>query len=48
MTHKITLLPGDGIGPEVADAAIQIIEATGVPVEWEIFAAPLENGKRVG
>ena len=48
MTHKITLLPGDGIGPEVADAATQIIEASGVSVEWEVFAAPLENGKRVG
>ena len=48
MTHKITLLPGDGIGPEVANAARQIIEAAGVSIEWEIFSAPLENGKRVG
>src|SRR5271165_3500564 len=48
MTHKITLLPGDGIGPEVANAATQIVEASGVSVEWEVFAAPLENGKRVG
>src|SRR5580658_662743 len=48
MTHRITLLPGDGIGPEVADATTQIIEAAGVSVEWEIFAAPLEDGKRVG
>ena len=48
MTHKITLLPGDGIGPEVANAAKQIIEASGVSVEWEVFSAPLEEGKRVG
>src|SRR6266852_1524690 len=48
MTHKITLLPGDGIGPEVATAATQIVEASGVSVEWEVFAAPLEDGKRVG
>jgi isocitrate dehydrogenase (NAD+) len=48
MTHKITLLPGDGIGPEVADAARHVIEAAGVSVEWEVFSAPLENGKRVG
>ncbi len=48
MTHKITLLPGDGIGPEVADAATQIVEATGVSVEWEVFAALLKDGKRVG
>src|SRR6266849_2960156 len=48
MAHKITLLPGDGIGPEVATAATQIVEASGVSVEWEVFAAPLKNGKRVG
>jgi isocitrate dehydrogenase (NAD+) len=48
MTHKITLLPGDGIGPEVANAATQIVEAAGVSVEWEVFAAPLKDGKRVG
>jgi isocitrate dehydrogenase (NAD+) len=48
MTHKITLLPGDGIGPEVAYAARQIVEASGVSVEWEVIAAPLEGGKRVG
>ena len=48
MTHEITLLPGDGIGPEVADAARQIVEASGVSVEWEVFAAPLKDGKRVG
>src|SRR5579864_6569660 len=48
MTHKITLLPGDGIGPEVAKAATKIVEASGVSVEWEVFAAPLEGGKRVG
>src|SRR5579863_7750808 len=48
MNHKITLLPGDGIGPEVADAATQIVEASGVSVQWEVFAAPLQDGKRVG
>lgn len=34
MAHKITLLPGDGIGPEVVDAAITVLEATGVAFEW--------------
>jgi isocitrate dehydrogenase len=33
--RKITILPGDGIGPEVVDAALAIIEATGAPVEFE-------------
>jgi isocitrate dehydrogenase (NAD+) len=42
MTHKITLIPGDGIGPEVTQAAIRILEATGVKFEWESFAAGAE------
>ena len=33
--RKITVLPGDGIGPEVVDAALAIVQATGVPVEFE-------------
>ena len=39
MTHKVTLIPGDGIGPEVMPAAVRILEATGVKFEWESFAA---------
>jgi len=35
LTHKITLIPGDGIGPEITAAAIKIIEASGVKIEWE-------------
>jgi isocitrate dehydrogenase len=37
--RKITILPGDGIGPEVVDAALAIIKATGVSVEFEICEA---------
>jgi len=37
--HTITLIPGDGIGPEVTDAVVRILEATGVKFEWERFAA---------
>ncbi len=33
--HVVTLLPGDGIGPEVVAAAVAVIEATGVSIEWE-------------
>ena len=33
--HKITLIPGDGIGPEIIAATVRIIEASGVDVEWE-------------
>jgi isocitrate dehydrogenase (NAD+) len=39
LTHKVTLIPGDGIGPEVTQAAVRILEATGVRFEWESFAA---------
>src|SRR5690348_10719149 len=35
MAHRITLLPGDGIGPEVAEATMRAVEAAGVSVEWE-------------
>jgi isocitrate dehydrogenase (NAD+) len=37
--HKITLIPGDGIGPEVSEAATRCIAATGVEIEWEIVQA---------
>ena len=35
MSHQVTLIPGDGIGPEVAAAARQIVDATGVKIDWE-------------
>ncbi len=42
MAHKITLIPGDGIGPEVTNAAVRVLEATGVKFEWESFSAGAE------
>ncbi|CAN5649940.1 isocitrate/isopropylmalate dehydrogenase family protein [soil metagenome] len=35
MKHTITLIPGDGIGPEIVAATVRILEATGISVEWE-------------
>ncbi len=35
MPYQITLLPGDGIGPEVTDAAITVLDATGVKIKWD-------------
>jgi isocitrate dehydrogenase (NAD+) len=35
MKHTITLIPGDGIGPEIVSATVRVIEATGVQIEWE-------------
>ena len=39
MTHTITLLPGDGIGPEISAAVVRIIEAAGVKIAWETHYA---------
>ncbi|HKB80337.1 MAG TPA: isocitrate dehydrogenase (NAD(+)) [Thermoanaerobaculia bacterium] len=46
--HKITLLPGDGIGPEVTAAVVAIIECAGVPVEWENYFVGSEALSRFG
>lgn len=48
MTHRITLLPGDGIGPEVTASVVAIIEAAGVKVEWEKFVVGAEALARHG
>ena len=39
MKHKVTLLPGEGIGPEVSAAVRRILDASGVQIEWEELAA---------
>ena len=39
MTHAVTLIPGDGIGPELADATIHVLEATGLDFEWDVQSA---------
>ena len=39
MAHKVTLIPGDGIGPEVMGATVRILEASGVKFEWETIQA---------
>ena len=35
MSTRVTLIPGDGIGPEVTDAAVAVVEAAGVAIDWE-------------
>src|ERR1700736_1992798 len=42
MAYKVTLIPGDGIGPEVMQATVRILQATGVKFDWEIFQAGAE------
>jgi isocitrate dehydrogenase (NAD+) len=39
MTHTITLIPGDGIGPEVTEAVLRIIKVAGVSIDWQPFDA---------
>ena len=48
MTHTITLIPGDGIGPEVTEAVLRILAATGVSIEWERFQAGVVAFERTG
>jgi len=46
--HKVTLIPGEGIGPEVAAATRRILEATGVQIEWEEIAGRSDNSSDQG
>jgi len=48
MTHTITLIPGDGIGPEVTDAVVHILEASGVAIAWETHLAGVRAFERTG
>lgn len=46
--YRVTLIPGDGVGPEVSAVACRCIEATGVSIEWEVHNAGAEVAERVG
>lgn len=48
MPHCITLIPGDGIGPEVADAAKRVLAGTGVNIEWDIQHSGLQALEKTG
>jgi isocitrate dehydrogenase (NAD+) len=48
MKHRITLIPGDGIGPEVTGATVSVIRAAGVEIEWEPFVVGAEALSRFG
>ena len=39
MTYRITLIPGDGIGPEISQATQRVIDALGVGIEWDVMEA---------
>ena len=48
MTHTVTLIPGDGIGPEVTEAVLRVLDASGVSIEWERHLAGVEAVERAG
>ena len=48
MTHTITLIPGDGIGPEVTEAVVRILKASGVSIDWESHVAGTVAFERTG
>jgi isocitrate dehydrogenase (NAD+) len=48
VTHRITLIPGDGIGPEVTEAARKVVETTGVGIEWDVHEAGAAIAEREG
>ncbi|HXE80449.1 MAG TPA: isocitrate dehydrogenase (NAD(+)) [Vicinamibacterales bacterium] len=48
MTHQVTLIPGDGIGPEVTEAVVRILKAAGVSIEWHPYEAGVTAFERYG
>jgi isocitrate dehydrogenase (NAD+) len=48
MAHRVTLIPGDGTGPELTEAARRVLEATGVEIEWEVQHAGVEVMESAG
>jgi len=46
--HRITLIPGDGTGPEISEATKRVIEATGIPVEWDVQEAGIDVFEKEG
>jgi isocitrate dehydrogenase (NAD+) len=48
MTHNITLIPGDGVGPEISEATKRVLDATGVSINWELAYAGAEAKKESG
>ncbi len=48
MAQRVTLIPGDGIGPEIVEAALPVIQATGAAIEWEVQPAGLTVMEKCG
>jgi isocitrate dehydrogenase (NAD+) len=48
MAHRVTLIPGDGTGPELTEATRRVLEATGVPFEWDVQEAGVDVMETAG
>jgi len=48
VSHSITLIPGDGIGPEVAEATVRAVNATGAAIQWERVEAGIKAERETG
>ncbi|MCO5178405.1 MAG: isocitrate/isopropylmalate family dehydrogenase, partial [Thermomicrobiales bacterium] len=48
MAYQVTLIPGDGIGPEVSTATRRVLEATGIAFEWDVQEAGMTALEKVG
>jgi len=48
MSHNVTLIPGDGVGPEIAEATRMVVDATGVKINWEVQEAGTEVFEKEG
>ena len=48
MSYRATLIPGDGIGPEVTGAAVEVLRAAGAPIQWEVVQAGMSAFEATG
>ena len=48
MAYTVTLIPGDGVGPELSEATRRVLEATGVAFDWEVQEAGADVMDRYG
>ena len=48
MAHRVTLIPGDGVGPELSEATRRVLEATGVEFDWDVQDAGVDVMDRYG
>ena len=48
MAYRVTLIPGDGIGPEIAEVTRKVIDATGVAIDWDVQSAGIDVMEKEG